>query len=120
MSRNKITSKDIQTARLVIAAMDEGQTEITQEIKDDLARWNNVDVDVIQHLVKRMLTEGKLPEEQHRALAKGAYDGEWVETQGENMADDILNEFPTQDGKVIISTEEFRDIIAYVAEEYYG
>lgn len=120
MTNQKIRSEDIQLARLVLGGMLDDQTEIPEDMKKALA-WNtSVDLDYIQHLVTRMREEGTLPEEQHRYLARGMYD-EWTEgDERDNMPDAIFNEFPTVDGIVQITAEEFKDILAYVASEYFG
>jgi len=115
----KITSNEIYVARLIIDTFDDGQTEMSAEDRDNITRFGSLDPDVIQHLITRILNEGTLPEEQHRYLAKGVYD-EWVEPGNDSMPDEIFNEFPTHDGIVQITPDEFKDILAYVAKEYFG
>ncbi len=115
----KITSKEIHMARMVLNAMDDDQTEIPEAIKEDIRRYRVFDVAVIQHLINRIKAEGTLPEESHRYLAKGAYK-EWGSEAEETMPNEIFNEFPTKDGLVQITGEEFMDILAYVANSYYG
>ncbi len=117
--RSKISSDEIHMARLVLGTLEEVETQISEEVRADITKWGNHDPDVIQALVTRMVNEGTLPEEMHRYLAKGVYE-EWAEGRDDNMPREIFNEFPTHNGLVQITGEEFMDILAYVAKEYYG
>lgn len=117
--RNEISNEEIHMAKMVLNTMDEGQTEIADDVKDAIKKYGIFEVSVIQHLVTRMQTEGKLPEELHRYQAQGAYK-QWIGDNLESMPDELLNEFPVMDGIVQITEDEFRDVLAYIAREYYG
>lgn len=118
--RNEITNEEVHMARMVLSTMDNGQTEIPEDVKADIKKYGVFEVSVIKHLVERMLTEGKLPEEKHRYQAEGAYK-QWAGDSQETMPDEVLNEFTVnEDGIVQITEEEFRDVLAYIAREYYG
>ena len=114
---SKITNHEINNARHIMALMGEDETKVPKlyhEILEDAG----VDIAVIEKLIERIRKEGKLPEEKHRYQASGTYQN-WVDGC-ESMPDEILNEFTTKDGIVQITEEEFLDILAYVAESYYG
>ena len=59
------------------------------------------------------------PKEHHRAKAKGALK-KW-ESAGETWAEEIAKEFDVDEcGNITLSAEEFKDLISYTADEYYG
>lgn len=114
---HKITSKELLVARYAMDAMKD-----TDKLPVDMIEAIELgghDPDVIQHIINRMKDEGVLQEEAHRFQAKDRY-AAWAPNNSDNMANEIVNEFIVKDGKVDITPEELLDIIAYVADEYYG
>ena len=59
------------------------------------------------------------PKLHHRATAKHAF-AKWA-SAGETWAEQIVSEFDVdENGNITLSAEEFKDLISYTADEYYG
>ena len=115
---DKITRNMLFVARAVLGVMEEDGS-ISEEMAESIKLGGN-DPDVIVHLAKRMRNEGSLPEEKHRYQSAGKFK-EWSGNSEETMPEEILSEFAVDAaGYVHIKEEEFLDVLAYIAEEYYG
>jgi len=116
----KITNDDIFMANILISYFNENRQK-WRSLPDYLIK--NItnrggDIEKLKELAVRMIYEPNIPENSFRYQAKGTHKG-WDERDNNEMRN-ILNEFDIVDNRVEITPDEFLDILAHIAEEYYG